>query len=291
MIKYLIQPIWLILLFCSCLPTASAEEKTEKSNLRANFRRIAIEMSSTEVKNAELYADNPNSELSSDSKTELKGVFDFVLEYEQPNWQWNNSLFMEYAQTRLKPAGEPATTDEDDDQILFSTDYNYKLYKDFFDNGDLGPFVSAAYETEFTRNNDAPKMQAVRAKAGMKLFNGKIIRELYVAGVGEYDFTYSDNKVSKSAYEIGFRMRKSVSKEVRYEFEGYFRDYVTFSQYVPTDLEYELNLIARMRVKVYKQFSLSPYINYFQGKARGVDKEGSNFLIGVAFAFSDCYDL
>lgn len=290
--KFLKKSICLGLLLCFQFSVASAdEEEKAKSDLRANFRRVALEMSSTEVTNAELYADSPSSELSSDSKTEIKGVFDFVLEYEQPNWQWNNSLFMEYAQTRLKPVDKPATTDEDDDQVLFSTDYNYKLYKDFFDNGDLGPFVSAAYETEFTRNNDAPKMQAARAKAGMKLFNGKIIRELYVAGVGEYDFTYSDNQVSKSAYEIGFRMRKSVSKEIRYEFEGYFRDYLTFSQYVPTDLEYELNLVARMRVKVYKQFSLSPYVRYYQGKARGVDKEGSNFLIGVAFAFSDCYDL
>lgn len=275
--------------------TAKAEDKQEqpenKSEFRANFRRIALEMSSTEVTNAELYADSPSSELSSDSKNEIKGVFDFILEYEQPNWQWNNSLFMEYAQTRLKPAGKPATTDEDDDQVLFSTDYNYKLYKGFFDNGDLGPFVSAAYETEFTRNNDAPKKQAVRAMAGLKLFNGKFIKEFYAAGVSEYDFTYSNDEVSKSAYEIGFRARKKVSKEIRYEFEGYFRDYLTFSQYVPTDLEYELNLVARMRVKVYKQFSLSPYVRYFQGKARGVDKEGSNFLIGVAFAFSDCYDL
>ena len=53
-------------------------------------------------KNADLYVDNPNSQLSADSKTMIKGVFDFVLEYEQPNWQWNNSLFMEYGRTELE---------------------------------------------------------------------------------------------------------------------------------------------------------------------------------------------
>ena len=33
---------------------ARAEEKSGKSDLRANFRRVALEMSSTEVKNADL---------------------------------------------------------------------------------------------------------------------------------------------------------------------------------------------------------------------------------------------
>ena len=85
---------------------ARAEEKSGKSDLRANFRRVALEMSSTEVKNADLYVDSPNSQLSADSKTMIKGVFDFVLEYEQPNWQWNNSLFMEYGRTKLKPVAK-----------------------------------------------------------------------------------------------------------------------------------------------------------------------------------------
>ncbi len=51
----------------------------KKSDLRANFRRVALEMSSTEVKNADLYVDNPNSQLSADSKTMIKGVFDFCV--------------------------------------------------------------------------------------------------------------------------------------------------------------------------------------------------------------------
>ena len=163
---------------------AQAEEQTDKSDLRANFRRVALEMSSTEVKNADLYVDSPNSQLSADSKTMVKGVFDFVLEYEQPNWQWNNSLFMEYAETRLKPAGEKHTTDEDADKILLTSDYNCKLWKLEFQNADAGPFASVAYQTEFTRNNDAPRMKVARGKTGLKLFNGKYIKELYAAAVG-----------------------------------------------------------------------------------------------------------
>jgi len=270
---------------------ARAEEAAEKSNLRANFRRVALEMSSTEVKNAELYTENPNSQLSADSQNMIKGVFDFVLEYEQPNWQWNNSIFMEYARTELKPVDEEHTTNEDADKILLTSDYNRKMWKLDFDNADLGPFASIAYQTEFTKNNGAPRMKVVRGKAGLKLFNGTVIKELYAAGVGEYDFTYSNHEVTKSAFEVGIRAEKPISDQVKFQLEAYYRDYLSYSEYVATDLKYEFSVIGRMDVKVYKKFSLAPYIQYFQGEARGAAKEGSNFMTGISVSYSDLFNL
>ena len=63
-----------------------------EGRLRANFRRVALDVSSTEVSNAKEYQNSPNSNLSADSETVFKGVFDFVLEDEHPDWQWNNSI-------------------------------------------------------------------------------------------------------------------------------------------------------------------------------------------------------
>ena len=275
---------------CIAHPT-QAEEAPEKSDLRANLRRMALEMSSTEVKNAKLYSNNPNSQLSADSQNMIKGVFDFVLEYEQPDWQWNNSLFMEYARTELKPVDKEHTTNEDADKILLTTDYNRKMWKLDFDNADLGPFASVAYQTEFTKNNGAPRMKVVRGKTGLKLFNGTVIKELYAAAVGEYDFTYSGEEVTKSAYEIGIRAEKPISDQVKFQLEAYYRDYLSFSKYVATDLKYELSVIGRMDVKVYKKISIAPYIQYFQGEARGVGKKGSNFMTGISIAYADLFNL
>ena len=278
-------------LFCLLPAVVHAEEAADKSNLRANFRRVALEMSSTEVKNAEQYADNPNSQLSADSQNSIKGVFDFVLEYEQPNWQWNNSLFMEYARTELKPVDDKHTTNEDADKILLTTDYNRKMWKLDFDNADVGPFASIAYQTEFTKNNDAPRTKVVRGKTGVKLFNGVILKELYAAAVGEYDFTYSGDEVTKSACEIGIRAEKAISDQVKFQLEAYYRDYLSYSEYVATDLKYELSAIGRMDVKVYNKFSIAPYIQYFQGEARGASKTGSNFMTGISVAYSDLFNL
>ena len=272
--------------------TAWADESSQNlSNLRANFRRVALDIASTEVQNGEYYTDNPNSKLSADSQTMIKGVFDFVLEYEQPQWQWNNSLFAEYGRTKLRPANGNDTTSEDADKILLSSDYNRKMWRFEADNADIGPFASIAYQTEFKPNKPAPRQKVFRGKTGMKIFNGNIIKELYAAAVAEYDMTYSDRKNTKSAYEIGWRTEYVQSDQVKFQFEGYFRDYLSYSEYVYTDLKYELSAIARMDVKIRNNFSLAPYIQYFQGEARGVGKTGSNFMIGLSFAYSELFGL
>ncbi len=275
------------------ISTAAQAEETEQkySDLRANFRRIALEIASTEVKNAKYYSDNPNSELSADSKSSIKGVFDFVLEYEQPDWQWNNSLFAEYGKTKLRPANEPSTTSEDADQILLTTDYNRKMWRFEKDNADVGPFASLAYQTEFERNDDAPRQKIFRGKTGIKVFNGDIIKELYAAAVGEYDMTYSDKHTTKSAYEIGWRGEYVQSDDVKYQLEGYFRDYLSYSRYVPTDLKYELSTTGRVAVKLRNNFSLAPYVQYFMGEARNINKTGSNFMIGLSFAYDQIFNL
>ena len=54
----------------------------EPKTLNANFRRIGLELSSTDVKNAIYYKDSPVSQLNADSQTVIKGIFDFILEYE-----------------------------------------------------------------------------------------------------------------------------------------------------------------------------------------------------------------
>ena len=226
-----------------------------EGRLRANFRRVALDVSSTEVSNAKEYQNSPNSNLSADSETVFKGVFDFVLEDEHPDWQWNNSLYMEYGRTKLRPAEGESTTSESADKILLTSDYN------------VGPFASLGYQTEFTANNDAPRNKTFRGKAGIKLFNGKYIKELYAAAVEELDLTYSRSD-TKTAYEIGIRAEYPLREGVKFQLESYFRDYLIYSRYVGTDFKYEFNLTSRMDVKIKNNFSLAPYITYFQAQAR-----------------------
>lgn len=267
---------------------AVAEEAAERSPLRADFRRVSLDISSTSVSNAEEYQDSPNSQLSADGQTQFKGVFDFALEYEQPDWQWNNSLFMEYGKTRLKKADGEVTSNENADKILLTSDYSRKMWK--YEEADVGPFASLGYQTEFTANTDAPRNKTLRGKTGIKLFNGTYVKELYAAAVGEADLTYAETNY-KSAYEIGIRAEYPLREGVKFRLESYFRDYLTYSVYEGTDFKYEFNLTSRMDVKIKNDFSLAPYISYFQAQSREAPVEGSNFMIGLSFTYASLFNL
>lgn len=269
---------------------AAGEERPRnvETAFRANLKRVALEASSTEVKNAKEYQDSPNSKLSGDSETMVKGVFDFVLEYERPTYQWNNSLFMEYGKTKLKPVDGPDTTNETSDKILLTTDFSQKLW--LYDDMDVGPFASLGYQTEFEPNDDAPRTKTFRGKSGIKFFNGKHIKELYFAAVGELDLTYN-REDTKGAYEIGLRYEYPLREGVKFEVESYFRDYIAYSTYEPTDFKYEFSFISRMNVALVNNLSLAPYIQYFRAEDRGSGTYGSNFMIGLSLAYSSLWDL
>ena len=114
------------------VPAMADEAQAEKaSTLKANLRRLGLEMSSTEVKNARDYKDSPVSQFNADSQTVIKGVFDGALEYDRSNLNWTNSLFMEYGKTKLKPVEGENTTNESADQILLTSEYTHKLWSKY----------------------------------------------------------------------------------------------------------------------------------------------------------------
>lgn len=290
--KYLFAVLGCLLSFNAYAEEVKApESKTEeenKSSLRANFKRIALDISTVQVKNSEQYENSPVSALNADSQTMIKGVLDFALEYEKEKYRWDNSIYLGYGKTTIKPANDDKTTTENEDMILLSTDYAYKMWK--YQEADVGPFANIAYQTEFSANDDAPRNKVFRGKTGVKLFNGEHFSNLYVAAVGEYDITYSDNKNSKLAWEIGATAKYPLREGVELQFDGYFRDYLTYSEYISTDLKYDLNATGRMNVKLVDKLSLSPFVSYRMAKSREAEDFGSNFTIGLSLSYSDLYN-
>ncbi len=255
----------------------------------ADLRKAAIQLTSTEVKNSQEYKDSPNSELSGDSETVVKGILDFALVKEASNYKWENSLFMEYGKTKLKPKDGPNVENETADKILLSTDYAHKMWQ--YWDAYVGPFANLAYQTEFKPNDGAPRTKIVRGTSGLKMFDGKYIKNLYVAGVGEYDFTYSHDKTSKAAYEIGMKAEYPLREGIVFNFDSYWRDYVAYSKYNPTDFEYELSVKANMMVDVYSGLAIGPFVQYFRAEDRGSSKYGSSTIIGVEGSFGGSWNL
>lgn len=252
-------------------------------------RRIGLEWSKTDVRNAYAYQDSPVSALKADSQDFIKGVFDTALEYNNNRFQWDNSLFMEYGETKLKPYDEPVTTSENADDILLSSNLSYACWD--FSGFKFGPTVRAAYDTEFKTADSTPRQNIVRTNAGISLFDNEIIKSLYLTGVYEYDFTYAGAQTSKMAAEVGWRLEYQVREGVKLSSNGYYREYLSYSDYVPTDLERDLSAVVRLDTNLWGDLTMGPYVQYRRARARGEDVYGSNFIMGISFNYITSFGL
>lgn len=262
----------------------------EGKELILNIRRIGLDMSKTAVRHSDEYAGSPISALSADDQEFIKGVFDTALEYNHNRFSWDNSVFMEYGRTEVKPYNADKTVNESADKILLTSNLNYACWD--FDSFKLGPMARAAYETEFVPANDSDhRLKVLRGMGGFAVFDSPIIKDLHIAGVYEYDFTYGHEQVSKLAAEIGWRLEYELRQGVKFSTDGYYREYLDYSQYVGTDLERDLSVVARMDTNLWGDFTMGPYVQYRRAKARDAENYGSNFVIGISFNYITKYGL
>ena len=261
----------------------------DKGKLTLAVRRIGLEWSQTDVKNADVYEDSPVSALKADSQTFIKGVFDTALEYSKNRFQWDNSLFMEYGETKLKPVDEPETVSENADDILLSSNLSYACWE--FSGFKFGPTVRAAYDTEFKTADGTPRQNILRTNAGISLFDNEIVKSLYLTGVYEYDFTYAGEENSKLAAEIGWRLEYKIRDGIKLSSNGYYREYLSYSLYEKTDLERDLSAVLRLDTNLWGDLTMGPYVQYRRARARGVDVYGSNFIMGISFNYITSFGL
>lgn len=265
---------------------AFAEESPKETKFNLNVRRIGFDWSNTSIGNAGEYQDSTVAALKATSQENIRGVFDVALEYGFERFKWDNAVFMEYGKQTLKPYGEEKAVDESADKILLSSDLAYACFD--FDAFKLGPIMRAQYETEFAGD---PRRKIIRPNAGFALFDNEIIKSLYVVGVYEYDFTYAEEKVSKSAFEAGWRVDYDIREGVKFTSDGYYRKYLSYSQYVDQDLRYDFMANVRLDTNLWGDFTFGPYVQYRQIHSRWAEHKGSNTSVGVSFSYIHNFDL
>ncbi len=255
----------------------------DNQNLKLSVRRIGLDWSKTQVRNSAEYQDSPVSALNATSQDYIKGVFDTILEFTKNKFKWDNSLLMEYGKTTLKPYNAPATTDENADKILYSSDLSYSCWE--FAGLKFGPTVRAAYETQFADSVESPRQNIVRSSAGISLFDHHIVKSLYLTGIHEYDFTYAGDQNNKIGAEFGWRLEYGLRDGVKVSSDGYYREYFSYSGYVPTDLERDLSAVLRLDTNLWGHFTMGPYVQYRLAKARAAQHYGSNLIVGISFNY------
>ncbi len=277
----------ILLAVALCAPfVALAEEAPKDNKFNLNVRRIGLDWTKTDVKNPSEYQNSTVAALKASDQETIQGVFDVALEYGFDRFKWDNSLFMEYGKKTISPYGGEKAVDESADKILLSSDLAYACWD--FDSFKLGPIMRGQYETEFKGD---PRRNILRPNAGFALFDHDIFKSLYVVGVYEYDFTYSDAKVSKTAAEAGWRMEYEIRDGVKFTSDGYYRKYLSYSQYVGEDLSSDFLAVARLDTNVWGDLTMGPYVKYRRAHSRQAKDYGANTSIGISFSYIHNFDL
>lgn len=276
-----------VALMCMVPTVGFALDTPHETKFDLNIRRIGVDWTQTSIGHPEEYANSPVSAFTASDQSSFVGVFDTALEYGFDRFRWDNSLFMTYGKTTLKPYDAPKTTDEKADKILFTSDLSYAVWD--WENVKLGPIVRAEYESEFVGNPHIRKI--VRPSAGIALFDHKIFKTLYTTAVYENDFTDTDNPVSKLALEAGWRAEYEIREGVKFNSDGYYREYLDYSRYVATDFRRDLSVNARLDTNLWGNFTFGPYVNYRRALARGAEHYGSNTTVGLSFNYINKFNL
>lgn len=264
-----------------------ADESPKDDKFNLNIRRIGLDWSKTSMTNEREYQDSTIAALKATDQENIKGIFDVALEYGFDRFKWDNSLFMEYGKQTIKPYNDKSTVDESADKILFSSDLAYACWD--FNSFKLGPIFRAQYETEFVGD---PRSKVLRPNAGFSMFDHSIIKSLYVVGVYEYDFTYSNEKVNKSAVEAGWRLEYQIREGVKFSSDGYYRKYLSFSQDdAPDNFNYDFSAVARLDTNIWGDLTMGPYVKYRRAHAKSAEHYGANTSIGVSFSYIHNFDL
>lgn len=268
--------------------TMAEETIADKASLKANIKRIALEYMEHSVSNKSdpNYPDSYNS----DEQSTIGGLFDGNITYETTNKVWVNGLFANYSKSETTE-DNIKTENENTDEIILFTDYTHKVWQ--LEDGVVGPFGYLGYETEFTTfdlNGDSYRTKILRAKAGIKLYDGKYFKQLYAAVIEEDDMTYNSDNM-KTGTEIGYEFSYPINENTSFVSDGYYRHFFSYSEKEPTDFEYKLAFNNRIETKLTGDLYLAPFYNYELAETRGASKSRAQSTFGLSLSYNKSFDL
>lgn len=287
------KKIILFLLLCNftLIGLYSEDSKTEKSGLEINLRQLSLNLNSTNVNNSN--SNFSSSRLNTDSEMNVDGKLDFITNYFFKKFLWSSSILSEYGKTYIKPVNKEKYETENIDKILLNTDLTLRIWK--FENllggFESGPFVSLEYETEFNKNKNSDDTEQnlrkiLRSKLGFKVFEGKYLKNLYLAYIAEEDYTY-ETKSSKTGYETGYNLLFDIRDGIKFINFLKFRDYLSRTKENLSDIHYELEMELRLDVKLFNKFSMSPFINYYKSSLKSLHISADNWYTGISLSYSN----
>ncbi len=281
--------LWLCLHLAYCATDIKKDVKdllldSDKRGWEITLKHLALNFSSTSIKQQKAYESFSDTRLKGDSQIIAETSALLHGNYYAKNFVFFNTIYGEYGRNIIYPQAEKKIDNTTLDRILFATDYTQKVwfFEQLFGGFDMGPYTQLSYQTQFAKINQ--RTHIVRLNAGIKLFNGSVIKNFYLSLFSEQDFTYA-NSMHNFGLNFGLNIQYELNKHVKLlnylNFRQYFINHSS-SQYNPQS---ELEFNTKIQTALFKNFSIAPYLSLYLLKGRLITKPAINFMLGISLSY------
>ena len=260
---------------------------------RLNLRNLSLEAVNTSITGPAGYANVSESRLSADSQTRFQGSARLFSEYYSGRFRLDAGIAADYGRTVLRPRNAPRLTTESVDQLVYQGElvYRMKTYNGRLGRLLIGPYASAAYDTEFSRADGVPLRKVLRGSGGLKLFEGAVLQELYAGLTTEQVYTYTPGR-TKHALEAGFRLSTPLrGTALMLTADGNYRRFARSRFDTVYDLKDRLDLNLKVSTRLYGDIMISPFVNYFYATGKKLTGAGANLTTGFALEYARLFKL
>jgi len=253
---------------------------------RLNLREASLQVANTQVAGNGTLGSVPDARIQSVSQVVVQGTARLFSELYWGKLRWDAGVSADYGKVTLKPSGAASIVNVTRDKLSVETELRHRTR--YVESGkfSLGPFVGLSYATQFTKPPGTPRAQAFTVKAGVKLFDGPHLKELYVAPLVSKDYSLPEPH-AQSGYSAGLKWDSAL-----YGTPIYLRGQIDYVEYfketydTPADLKRTLDATIKMSVPFYAGLRLSPFMSYYLFEGKLPDRTGFNILFGVSLEFS-----
>lgn len=265
---------------------AKADINEDKVGWEIDLNRIAVNFTQSSLTNQKLYASFSDSNLKGNSQLALQVFFTLNGNFYAPRFVVFNTAYAEYGFTQITQTNNSVVTNKNLDKLLFSTDYTQRMW-DFdwgFEVFEVGPYIRASYQTEFNPTPSVGRRHIINYMAGVKLFDGNYVKNLYLDFFGENDFNLP-TKLDGVGVEVGISLEYKLNQHVKWSYSMNYKKYIFNAPDSKISPDYQLLVETRVDAKLFKTLTIAPLVRYYMLKANDIEVPASNFMVGVSLNF------
>ncbi|WP_147288341.1 hypothetical protein [Helicobacter anseris] len=269
---------------------ADLDIDTTRSGWDIAIDRISLNLSSTSIQNQTNYEKFSNTHFKGDSQIVAESSLLFHSNYYAKHFVIFNTIFSEYGRNIIYPTDGKKIDNTTLDRIIISSDYTQKIwdFQHLWGGFDMGPYAQISYQTQFIKQSGFNRTQILRFNTGLKLFDGKYLKNFYISLFGEEDFTYKNPRQS-FGFNTGINLQYNFNPNVK------LVNYLNFKQYFlnnyPLQLSPELELEWNIRAEsaIFKHFSIAPFFSFYLLKGKYFEKPATNIMLGISLIYGQTF--